>query len=191
MYDRIFKKFFYGTAAVYQDQYELFGNHQVMPVKIFWDYMTYWSLLGFIFLQDRVCDQFMYPRNMLKLSRIGHMNEFMQEYLRAWHRQEPGAEVHGKIDISNMPLIRQANERLLDDLDNRAFNRRFSENLAQVETLFWEIIDHVGLDKKAPFRRRQYSNVMRGAFEQIFQVTSVARQPAGKRDERAPLIRTA
>ena len=39
LYDRIFKRFFHGTAHVYNQQYPLFGNQQVMPVKILWDYI--------------------------------------------------------------------------------------------------------------------------------------------------------
>ncbi|MEM9352731.1 MAG: tryptophan 7-halogenase, partial [Planctomycetota bacterium] len=43
-YDKVFKKFYYGTASAYCDQYGIFGNPTVMPVKILWDYMVYWSI---------------------------------------------------------------------------------------------------------------------------------------------------
>lgn len=171
LYDRIFKKFFHGTAAVYQGQYPLFGNHQVMPVKIMWDYLVYWSLTAFICLHDRVCNQFMYPRHMMKLGRLGQLNHFMQDFFRQWHAAAPSEEVHGSVDVSGIPLIRDTNASLVDELDRKAFDRRFAQNVAQVETLFWEILEHSQLDVRVPFKRRHYRDVREGGFREIFEAT--------------------
>ena len=172
LYDRIFKKFFYETSAVYQDKYPLFGNHQVMPVKILWDFILYWSLLGFLFLQDRACDQFMYPRHMFKLKKLGQLNHFMQRFFSQWHEQSPGSEVCGMINISEIPLIWYANERLLDDLNGRDFGRRFADNVAQLESLAWEIIDGANIDVDVPFRRRRRRpHTHQQAFKLVFEAT--------------------
>ena len=32
--------------TLYRGQYPLFGDAQVMPVKVIWDYTYYWSLLA-------------------------------------------------------------------------------------------------------------------------------------------------
>jgi len=77
-YDKIFKRFYYGTLSAYQDQYQMFGNPIVMPTKILWDYLVYWSITGFIFFHDRMCHQTMYMRNLSRLTRLGEMNHFMQ-----------------------------------------------------------------------------------------------------------------
>ena len=54
-YDKIYKRFYYGTLSAYRDQYQMFGNPIVMPTKILWDYMVYWSITGFIYFHDRMC----------------------------------------------------------------------------------------------------------------------------------------
>ena len=171
-YDRIYKRFYYGTFTAYLDQYQLFGNPQVMPVKILWDYMIYWSITGFIFMQDRMCQQTMYMRNLRHLNRLGKLNHTMQAFFRHWHRHSGTADVNGTIDISGMPLIRESNQRLLDELDNRSFNRQFADNVAQIETLFWEILDHADLEFPVPFRRRQHPRARQQAFEHVFDQTT-------------------
>ncbi len=176
-YDRIFKRFYYGTITAYQDQYQMFGNPTVMPVKILWDYLVYWSITGFIFMQDRMCHQTMYLRNLSRLSQLGKVNHFMQGFFRQWHQQTAGREVRGTIDISQIPLIREMNQRLLEEMDNRTFFDRFAANLAQLETLGCEIVDQSGLEINIPFRRASSSRVIENAFESVF--ASAQENPCG------------
>lgn len=175
IYDRIFKKFYRGTASVYQDQYQLFGNHQVMSVKVLWDYIIYWSITGFVCMHDRVCDQGMYIRHVLKLQKLSNMNHTMQELFRRWHDSNPAVEVGGTIDISTIDLIRETNTRLTEVLDDRGYSKRFSENLAQVETLFWEIVDQSGVEMDIPFKRHQHMNVRQNSLQHAFDVISAHR----------------
>lgn len=167
-YDRIFKRFYYGTKTAYQDQYCMFGNPTVMPVKILWDYMIYWSITAFIFMQDRMCQQSMYVRNLSRLTQLGKVNHFMQDFFRQWHDATDGNPVSGLVDISQIPLVRESNQRLLDDMDNSTFFKRFASNVAQLETLACEIVDQSGLKVTAPFSRTQSSNIRSHSFESVF-----------------------
>ena len=169
-YDKIFKKFYYGTLATYEDQYQLFGNPRVMPVKILWDYLTYWSITCFIFMHGRTCMHSMYMQNFPKLNRLADLNHFMQKYLREWHKQAPMADISGVIDISNIDLIRIKNEALLANLSGREFTQQFAANVAQIETLFWEIYDAVGLDMPTPFRRKSHPGTIQNGFAEVFDV---------------------
>ena len=167
-YDRIYKRFYYGTATAYQNQYLLFGNPIVMPVKILWDYLVYWSITGFIFMHDRTCQQTMYLRNLSRLNRLGKLNHFMQDFFRQWHAATEHQSARGTVDISQIPLIREANQRLKDEMTNAQFNQQFGLNLAQLETLGWEIVEHSGLKLEPPFRRKSEPGVRQGAFDTVF-----------------------
>ncbi len=167
-YDRIYKRFFYGTLQAYQDQYRMFGNPTVMPVKILWDYLMYWSITGFIFMQDRLCEQSMYVRNLSRLSRLGKVNHFMQDFFRQWHEQTKDVPATGAINISEMPIIREMNQRLQEDLQGRAFFQRFAANLAQLENLGCEIVAHSGLSLSVPWGRSQSMLVRQDAFAHVF-----------------------
>jgi flavin-dependent dehydrogenase len=171
-YDRIFKRLYYGTVTAYLDQYGMFGNPRVMPVKILWDYLVYWSITAFIFMQGRTCQQTMYLRNFARLSKLGKLNHFMQDVFRQWHERTKAESFGGLINISEMPLIREANARLTENMSSRRFYRQFAMNVAQLETLACEIIEQSGLELKVRFRRSTRPEVQPNAFDQVFRPSS-------------------
>jgi flavin-dependent dehydrogenase len=170
--DYLYKRMHYGTAPVYQQQYPLFGNQQVMPVKILWDYMIYWTLSGFVFCHGKTFDLKMCARHFFKINRLDQLNRYMQKFFRQWHEQAPYWESTGEIDAWEMPLVIETNRALMDQLDDQAYGERFAENVAQMETLFWEIIDRSGVKCKVPFKRKQHANSKKGSFDLLFEATS-------------------
>ena len=181
-YDRVFKRFYYGTASAYQNQYGLFGNPTVMPVKILWDYLVYWSITGFIFMQDRICHQTMYLRNLSKLSKLGRLNHFMQEFFRQWHEHTQDDTASGCINISEMAIIRAMNTRLLEEMSSREFYRRFGLNVAQLETLCCEIVQQSGISVPHSWQPSDHPEVMQDVFEHVFEPVSYELQAASDRE---------
>ena len=167
-YDRIFKRFFYGTMTAYQGQYCLFGNPTVMPVKILWDYLIYWSITAFIFMQDRMCQQTMYLRNLFRLSRLGKLNHFMQAFFREWHAATIDRPLTGVINISEIPIIREMNKRLVEDMNNGVYTRRFESNVCQLELLASEIVAESGLNARVPGTRSGAVSLTRDCFAKVF-----------------------
>ena len=53
VYEQIFRSFYDSALALYVDQYPLFGDPEVMPVKVIWDYSYYWGVLAPLFMQER------------------------------------------------------------------------------------------------------------------------------------------
>lgn len=168
-YDRIYKRFYYGTLQAYRDQYRMFGNPTVMPVKILWDYLIYWSITGFIFMHDRLCSQTMYMRNLGRLSQLGKVNHFMQDFFRQWHEETRHVSANGTVNISQMPIIREMNQQLREDMNDRTFFRRFKANLAQLQQLACEIVNQSGLPVTPPFRGSDHVLVRPNAFEHVFE----------------------
>lgn len=171
-YDKIFKKFYHGTMSAYQDQYGMFGNPTVMPVKILWDYFVYWSITGFIYMQGRMCHQTMYLRNLPSLLQLGKLNRFMQVFFREWHEKTKDLPLTGLVNISEIPLVREMNQRLKDEMDTRTYNTQFSANLAQLKTLAVEIVEYSGLPTKAPYARSGRADIRQNAFENVFETIS-------------------
>jgi flavin-dependent dehydrogenase len=174
VYEFIFKAFYHGTAEVYQDQYQLFGNHQVMPVKIFWDWMIYWTLTAPVFIQGRMCDVNMYPRLASKLKKLRRLNQLMQEFFRTWHQRCGSREIDASIDVFDIEAIPELNSRLVENLTSREFRRRFGQNVAQLETVFWEIVDHANLDVSVPLRRTCHRHTRKHSLQHIFDATTKA-----------------
>lgn len=171
IFDFLYKRMHYGTSVVYQDQYRMFGNQQVMPIKILWDYMVYWTLSGYVFCHDKTADLKTIRRHFLKIKRIDDLNRFMQKVFRRWHEESQPWESTGEIDAWKMPLIIETNRALQDELDDDQYAERLNENIAQMETLFWEIIDHSGVKCKVPFKRKHHAQTLKGSFEMLFEAT--------------------
>ena len=54
IYQQLYFSFYENTLTLYQDQYPLFGDAQVMPLKVIWDYTYYWALLAPLFFGKRL-----------------------------------------------------------------------------------------------------------------------------------------
>ena len=186
-YDRIFKRFYYGTLTAYANQYGMFGNPTVMPVKILWDYLAYWSINAFVFMHGRMCEHTMYMRNLNHLTEFGKLNHFMQDFFRDWHEATKDRPATGYVNISGMPIIREMNQRLKDDLAGGKFYERFSANLAQLQTLAVEIVKESGLEKDVPYEVSSSKLIRHDGFEKIFASTLPLTSPTSEslRAERA------
>ena len=165
-YDRIFKRFYYGTLSAYQDQYKLFGNPTVMPVKILWDYLVYWSITAFIFMHGRMCMHGTYLRNLKNLNRFGKLNHFMQNLFREWHETSKQDEVSSNVNISQMPIIREMNEGLKKQLRGTEFHQQFSRNLETLEEIALEIYRQSGCRDAFPLASGRDSG-MTAKFEEV------------------------
>src|SRR5256885_10871571 len=53
-YNFFFYKLFDPTIWLYKDQYQFFGNGQVMLAKLMYDNTAYFSTLAYLFLKDKM-----------------------------------------------------------------------------------------------------------------------------------------
>ena len=122
-----------------------------MPVKILWDYLVYWSITAFIFMQGRMCMHGTYLSNLKNLNRFGKLNHFMQETFRTWHEATKDKDVTSKVNISQMPVIREMNEGLKNQLHGKEFNQQFTRNLQRLEQIAYEIYKQSNIGDEFPF----------------------------------------
>lgn len=64
------------------------------------------------------------------------------------------------------------NKALLDKLDDKQFSERFASNVRQMETLFWEIGDHSGMEIETPIKRREHPDAVHGGMNEVFRISS-------------------
>jgi flavin-dependent dehydrogenase len=138
-FNDIYLSFYRNTAVIFQGQYEIFGNHDVMPLKIVWDFATYWALVAYMFVNDRMTDfeTFLEIRPMVE--RIGALNEMMAQFFLDWHRSHEVSEKGGRIDLLDVSSLYELNASLVKPRDREAFIAGLSDNLALLESLAGEI----------------------------------------------------
>jgi len=154
LYDQIYHSFYESTLALYTDQYPLFGDPEVLPVKVIWDYTYYWGVLAQIFFQRRLTDLAVLGRLRDELQHCQRLNLAVQAFFRDWsavsHRRNPAV----MLDQAALPWFAELNRSLTDRLDDEAFVRRMRQSVDRLTTLAGELLgrarrDHPGLDGAA------------------------------------------
>ncbi|WP_126970690.1 NAD(P)/FAD-dependent oxidoreductase [Xanthomonas sp. BRIP62411] len=154
LYQQLYFSFYENTLTLYQDQYALFGDAQVMPVKVIWDYTYYWSLLAPLFCSGRIADLSLLSRMKADFFYARDMNLAMQRVLHDWgqHNTAQGlASDDGRLlDQYLIGWFNELNGALHDTLDDDAFAARIHRNVAQMAVLAHEILHkarqrHAGL----------------------------------------------
>ncbi len=140
LYDQIYHSFYESTLALYQDQYPLFGDPEVLPVKVIWDYTYYWGVLSQLFFQNRLTDLHLLSRLRDDLVRSQQLNTAVQAFLRDWGEHSNKRNAAGLIDQASLPWFAELNRSLNDTLDSPAFEARLKQNVVQLQTLAAEIV---------------------------------------------------
>ncbi len=144
LYDQIFHSFYESTLALYTDQYAIFGDPEVLPVKVIWDYTYYWGVLSQFFFQRRIADLAAYSDLRVELAHCQALNLELQALLRAWSAARPLATVPNPavmLDQASLPWFAALNKSLLDSLDDAAFRERIRHSTRQMRALAAEIAD--------------------------------------------------
>ena len=157
IFDQLFHSFYDSTMALYQDQYPLFGDPEVLPVKVIWDYTYYWGVLAQFFFQNRLTDLSVLAALRTELAECQQLNVAVQNFLRQWSTLSLKRNPAVMLDQAAMPWFAELNRSLNDELDTEGFVARIRASHTQLQRLAAEILqralsEHPGLktDELAP-----------------------------------------
>jgi flavin-dependent dehydrogenase len=140
VYQQLYFSFYESTLALYTDQYGLFGDPEVMPVKVIWDYTYYWGILCQLFFQRRLTDLANISRLSSELEHCKALNFAMQEFLRQWSQVSHRRNAAVMLDQSSLPWFSDLNRGLRDTLDEGEFRARIVEYTRLLDELAHEIL---------------------------------------------------
>jgi flavin-dependent dehydrogenase len=140
IYEQIYFSLYENMLTLYTDQYKIFGDPEVLPVKVLWDYTYYWGIMCQLFFQNKLVDVSCMARMRDKLSNIQEVNREMQLYLRAWNLVSAKRNLPHMLDQASLPWFEQLNKELRDDLSDAQFMLRMDQQLLQLHELAAEII---------------------------------------------------
>jgi len=151
IYEQFYFSFYRSTLALYTNQYAMFGDPEVMPVKVIWDYTYYWGVLCQFFFQRRLTDLTSMTRMRDELSLCMQLNEALQKLMREWSKVSAKRNPPHLLDQASLPWFAELNRGLRDELDEAAFKARMRETITQLKALGAEIAltalaDHPNLD---------------------------------------------
>lgn len=149
IYNQIYQSFYQSTLTLYQDQYAIFGDPEVLPRKIIWDYTYYWGVLSQMFFQRRLTDLTMLSHLRQELAHCQALNLAMQNLLRSWSLVSLKANPAVMHDQASIPWFARLNSSLHDDLDTDGFKERIRHSCQQLTQLAGELGDKAKEDYPA------------------------------------------
>ncbi|MEP6874131.1 MAG: NAD(P)/FAD-dependent oxidoreductase [Burkholderiales bacterium] len=154
LFDQVYHSFYESTLALYTDQYPLFGDPEVLPVKVIWDYTYYWGVLSQFFFQGRLTDLSSMSALRDELALCRQLNIEAQAFFRAWSSFSEKRNPAVMLDQAALPWFAELNRSLNDTLDDVQFRARLRDSTAQLQALAREMLEracaeHPALDGSA------------------------------------------
>jgi flavin-dependent dehydrogenase len=146
IFDQVFHSFYDNTLTMYVGQYPLFGDPEVLPIKVIWDYTYYWGVLAQFFFHHRLTDLSSLAALRNELAHCQQLNGQMQKFLRAWSEVSARRNHAVMLDQAKMPWFAELNRSLTDTLDAPAFVQRIRDSHAQLGRLAQEVVQRAQAD---------------------------------------------
>jgi hypothetical protein len=135
MYEQLFQSFYASSLPLFQHQYPLFGDAEVLPMKVTWDYSYYWGVLCPLVFQQRLTDLNLLGRVRGDLERAQALNLRMQDLFVRWHAASRGRNPRAMLDQSRLDWFAALNGSLHQLLDDDALAARLRGNVDLLEAL--------------------------------------------------------
>lgn len=131
MYLRLFDAF----IRLYDGQYRIMGNAQVMTAKISWDNACYWGITALLFFQRRYRRPEFIDSIRMLLQRFFVLHARMQSLFGAWDTADAGSSYsHAQLNVVEMDPLRRLQASLGDPLmDDDSLRLRLASNCEWLE----------------------------------------------------------
>jgi flavin-dependent dehydrogenase len=129
-------RLFDAFLKLYDGQYPLMGNAQVMTAKVAWDNAAYWSVTALLFFQRRLRrPEFMASIDPM-LRRFFVLHARMQQLFAAWGRADHRAYGHSHANVMEVDRLRQLQGSLDGPMmDDEALRARLKRNYVWLESM--------------------------------------------------------
>jgi hypothetical protein len=124
---------------VYQDKYLLMGNTQIMVIKIFWDWATYWAIPCHLFANKAFTnirilkDLFAAKKGLGR--KFGQLHKVMQDLFLEWLPYENKTFSNRYIDPFDLKVLRKFQEDIEVQHEPAALIEQIAKNMNMLEQL--------------------------------------------------------
>jgi flavin-dependent dehydrogenase len=135
-YNVTYLRLFDAFLRLYEGQYRLMGNAQVMTAKAAWDNACYWAITGLLYFQRRYrAPEFLASIEPL-MRRFFVLHSRMQQCFRAWDLADANQYEAAFTNVTFVDALFRLQEDLAGPLlDDGALRARLEENFALLERL--------------------------------------------------------
>ncbi len=140
VHDRLFLSVANIWLSIYERQYSLMDNAQIMVTKIIWDTAFYWGVFGLLYFHDAFRNIAESPSIAANLSRIAQLSNRVQAFFREWHAIDtPGGE-NMFVDLyAPLDFMVKLHTGMAADLSAAELEKQFAANVQLFERLAGQI----------------------------------------------------
>lgn len=139
-YQQVYRTLYDTMLSLYVDQYGLFGDPEVLPHKVAWDYTYYWGIMCPLFFHNKLTDVSAMGRMQKTLMQTQQHNRLMQDFFRAWSKLSEKRNPAQMLDQTALDWFAELNRGLKDTLDDAQFTVRMAENVVLLKKLSEELL---------------------------------------------------
>ncbi len=149
VYEQVFKSFYDNTLALYVDQYGIFGDPEVLPIKVFWDYTYYWGVLAKLYFHEGLTDLNALAHVRDELGSMQPLNVAVQRFVRELSAVSTKRNQALMLDQATLPWFVELNRSLLDKMDSAGFRQALAGSALQLRQLATEILERAAAEYPA------------------------------------------
>lgn len=144
IHDRLFLSLTNIWINIYEKQYALLDNAQIMVAKIIWDTAFYWGVFGLLYFHDAFRNIAEMPGVAANLSRIALLSNRVQAFYREWYAiAEPGA-CDAFVDLySPLDFMVKLHTGMAAGLSHTELDAQFAANVRMFEQLAGQLVSTV------------------------------------------------
>lgn len=155
--DKLFRRVTDIWLAIYQKQYRLMGNAQVMTSKVIWDTAFYWGVFGLLFFHDKFRSAATIASVAANLERLTEISNRVQQFFREWESIDHSDLRPQFVDLyAPLNFMVKLHAGMADVLTAAEFETRLTENTRLFAQLAGQLISTV----IATFAERTYDDVV-------------------------------
>ncbi len=143
IYEHAQRELINGWIGLYKNMYSVFGNTQIMLMKIAWDWASYWGIPTLIFRNNGYTSILFLKKYSSRRNSIGRrfsmLNEKMQALFLAWNNYEdkPFSNLH--LNVFDVEILYKLHRGLDKKYDSNELIKKVESNLEILELMAAEI----------------------------------------------------
>lgn len=145
-FNRMYLLLFQAFHKLYDGQYPVMGNAQVMTVKVAWDNACYWAISALLYFRRKYRDMAYMQQLEGLLTRFFYLHTRMQQKLKQWSDADRTGYGYQQMSLLDMPYLKRLQGQLDEELDDAALTARLEANFAELER-YADVIQHMASGK--------------------------------------------
>jgi flavin-dependent dehydrogenase len=144
VHDKLFLNLTNIWLSIYEKQYSLMDNAQIMVTKIIWDTAFYWGVFGLLYFHDAFQNIAESPGVAANLSRIALLSNRVQAFFREWHAIDRLALSNMFVDLyAPLDFMVKLHTGMAAGLSPAELDAQFAANVKLFERLAGQIVSTV------------------------------------------------